>query len=182
MAELVDATVIASGAPPGTAPLGWDEVQQRFAAERSYWLATAGRDGRPHVRPVLAVWLAGEIYSTTSPAVRKGRNLQERPECSLAARTPAIDIVIEGTASWVDDRGLLEQIAAAYDSKYDWPVTVTPGNMFDAPYGAPTAGPPPYRVYRVTPVAVYGFGTDDDLGARSTRFLFSDSDNHIAWQ
>jgi uncharacterized pyridoxamine 5'-phosphate oxidase family protein len=180
MAERIDAAVIASDAPPGTAPLGWDELQQHIAAERSYWLATSGRDGRPHVRPVLAVLLAGQIYSTTSPAVRKGRNLQERPECSLAARAPAIDIVIEGTASWVDDRGLLEQIAAAYDSKYGWPVTVTPENMFDAPYGAPTAGPPPYRVYQITPVTVYGFGTDDGLGVRSTRFRFSDRDNLTA--
>lgn len=173
----MDAAVIASGAPPGTAALGWDELQQRFAAERSYWLATAGPCGRPHVRPVLAVWLAGTIYSTTSPAARKGRNLEQRPECSLAARAPAIDIVIEGTTSWVDDRGLLEQIAAAYDSKYDWPVTITPENMFDAPYGAPTAGPPPYRVYQITPVAAYGFGTDDNLGVRSTRFRFPDRGN-----
>ena len=180
MAEPIDVAVIASGAPPGTAPLGWDELRQRFAAERSYWLATAGPGGRPHVRPVLAVWLAGKIYSTTSPAARKGRNLERCPECSLSARAPAIDIVIEGTTSWVDDRGLLEQIAAAYDSKYDWPVTVTPSNMFDAPYGAPTAGPPPYRVYQITPVAVYGFGTDDHLGVRSTRFRFSDSDNLTA--
>ena len=180
MAEPIDAAVITSGAPPGTASLDWDELQQRFAAERWYWLATAGRDGRPHVRPVLAVWLAGQIYSTTSPAARKGRNLAERPECSLAARAPAIDIVIEGTASWVDDRGLLAQIAAAYNSKYGWPVTVTPQNAFDTPYGAPTAGPPPYRVYQITPVAVYGFGTDDHLGVRSTRFRFSDGDNLTA--
>ena len=180
MAESIDAAVIASDAPPGTAPLEWDELQRRFAAERSYWLATAGRGGRPHLRPILAVWLAGQIYSTTSPSARKGRNIAERPECSLAARALAIDIVIEGTASWVDDRGLLQQIAAAYDSKYGWPVTVTPGNMFDAPYGAPTAGPPPYRVYQVTPVAVYGFGTDDDLGVRSTRFLFSGNGNLTA--
>jgi hypothetical protein len=76
---------------------------------------------------------------------RKGRNLEHRPECSLAARAPAIDIVIEGVTSWVDDRGLLEQIAAAYDSNYGWPVSITNDNMFEAPYGAPTAGPPPYR-------------------------------------
>lgn len=48
----------------------------------------------------------------------------------------AIDIVVEGAASWVDDRNLLEQIATAYDSKYGWPVTITDENMFAAPYGA----------------------------------------------
>lgn len=170
MADHVDAAVIASDAPPGTAPLPWQELHQRFAAERSYWLATAGPGGNPHVRPVLAVWLGDKIYSTTSPAARKGRNLAERPECSLAVGAPAMDIVIEGTTSWVDDRGVLELVAAAYDSKYGWPVSITDANMFDAPYGAPSAGPPPYRVYQITPAVVYGFGTADNLGARSTRF------------
>jgi uncharacterized pyridoxamine 5'-phosphate oxidase family protein len=164
------ASVIASDAEPGTEPLSWEEVSQRFAAERWYWVATTGPDGRPHVRPVLAVWVHDKVYSTTSPGARKGRNLQARDECSIAARAPAIDIVVEGAASWVDDRNLLEQIAAAYDGKYGWPVTVTDENVFDAPYGAPTAGPPPYRAYEITPRFVYAFGTSDNLGARSTRF------------
>jgi hypothetical protein len=40
-----------------------------------------------------------------------------RPERSLAARALAIDIVIEGSTAQNDDRGLLEQIAAAHDRK-----------------------------------------------------------------
>lgn len=127
------ASVIASDAEPGAEPLSWEEVRQRFDAERWYWVATAGPDGRPHVRPVLAVWVHDKVYSTTSPGAHKGRNLQARPECSIAARAPAIDIVIEGATSWLGDRNLLEQIATAYDSKYGWPVTITDENMFDAP-------------------------------------------------
>lgn len=127
------ASVIASDAEPGAEPVSWEEVRQRFDAERWYWVATAGPDGRPHVRPVLAVWVHDKVYSTTSPGARKGRNLQARPECSIAARAPAIDIVIEDATSWLGDRNLLEQIATAYDSKYGWPVTITDENMFDAP-------------------------------------------------
>lgn len=120
----------------------------------------------------LAVWLDGKMYSTTGPGVAKGRNLRRLPECSLAARAAQIDIVVEGATSWADDRDLLERIASACDSKYGWPVTITPDNMFDAPYGAPTAGHPPYRAYGITPRAVYAFGTGGDLGERSTRFRF----------
>lgn len=167
------AAVIAAGAEPGTEPLSWEDVRQRFSAERSYWVATTGPGGRPQVRPVLAVWLDGKAYSTTSPGAAKGRNLSVRPECSLAARAPAIDIVVEGPASWVGDRHVLERVAAAYDDKYGWPVTITGDNTFDAPYGAPTAGAPPYRVYEITPRLVYAFGTGDDLGVRSTSFRFS---------
>ena len=165
-------SVIATEAEPGTEPLSWDEVRRHIDAERSYWVVTAGPGGRPHVRPVLAVWVRDAIYSTTSPAARKGRNLELHPACSVAARAPAIDIVVEGPASWVDDRHLLKEIASAYDSKYGWPVTITKDNMFDAPYGAPTAGPPPYRAYKITPRLVYAFGTSDNLGVRSTRFHF----------
>jgi uncharacterized pyridoxamine 5'-phosphate oxidase family protein len=170
MPEITSASAIAMDAEPGTEPLSWDEVRQCFEAERGYWVATTGASGRPHVRPVLAVWVNDKVYSTTSPGAAKGRNLELYPECSLAARAPAIDIVIEGPMAWVDDRHLLEQIASAYDSKYGWPVTITKENMFDAPYGAPTAGPPPYRAYEITPRLVYAFGTSDNLGVRSTRF------------
>jgi hypothetical protein len=172
MPEDTRRSVIATEAEPGTEPLSWDQVRQSLGAERSYWVATAGRGDRPHVRPVLAVWVRDAIYSTTSLGARKGRNLERHRACSLAARAPSIDIVVEGPASWVDDRHLVEEIASAYDSKYGWPVTITKDNMFDAPYGAPTAGPPPYRVYEITPRLVYAFGTGDNLGVRSTRFHF----------
>ena len=174
MPDQVEAAVIATSAEPGIKALPWDQVRQAFAAERWYWLATAGPGEVPHLRPVLAVWLDGSIYSTTSPAAAKGRDLQRHPEASLAARAPDIDIVVQGATSWVADRHLLERIAAAYQSKYSWPVAVTQEHMFDAPYGAPTAGPPPYRPYQISPKTAYAFGTGGDLGARSTRFRFPD--------
>jgi hypothetical protein len=65
----------------------------------------------------------------------------------------------------------LHRVAEAYETKYGWPVRVR-GGAFHAD-GAPTAGPPPYAVYRVTPVVVFGFGTEDDrYGPRSTRWDF----------
>ncbi|MGH3165751.1 MAG: pyridoxamine 5'-phosphate oxidase family protein [Trebonia sp.] len=172
MTEKTQATLIATDATPETEPLAWDVVRERFSAERWYWVATAGPGERPQIRPVLAIWLDGKVYSTTSPGAAKGRNLGVRPECSLAARAPAIDIVVEGPASWVSDRHALERVAAAYDDKYGWPLTITGDGLFDAPYGAPSAGPAPYRAYEITPRLVYAFGTSDDLGVRSTRFRF----------
>jgi len=63
-------------------------------------------------------------------------------------------------------------VGDAYRDKYGWPVTVTADGAFDAPYGAPTAGHPPYRVYELTPTVAYAFGTDNHLGERSTRYRF----------
>jgi hypothetical protein len=167
----VIAEVIATEAG-GAAPIDWDEVVRLFDAERSYWVATTSDDGRPHVRPVLGVWVDGGICSTTSPAARKGRNLASRPSAAISARALAMDVVIEGPITWIDDPQRLRRIGEAYQDKYGWPVTVV-GNAFSAPYGAPTAGHPPYRVYEITPVVAYAFGTGDDLGERSTRFHFN---------
>jgi hypothetical protein len=169
----MQATVITTNAEPGTGPLSWEEVSGAFGAERSYWVATTGPGGRPQIRPVLAVWLDGKAYSTTSPAAAKGRNLDVRPEVSLAARAPACDITVEGPAAWVTERGRLERLVAAYNDKYSWPVTLTDDGLFDAPYGAPTAGNPPYRPYEITPARVYAFPTADGLYGRSTRFALS---------
>jgi hypothetical protein len=68
-------------------------------------------------------------------------------------------IVLDGPSSKVTDPGLLAIIADAYRAKYDWNVTVA-GGEFDAPYGAPTAGP------------LFGFVNDSALGPSSTRCRF----------
>ena len=154
-----------------TGVLAWSEGRDRLADERFYWLATAGREGQPHVRPVLAVLLEDRLYSTSSPRAAKATHLGRLGRCAVSARTPGLDLVVEGQAAQVVDPATLARVAEAYRSKYGWPVTVH-GGAFDAPYGAPTAGPPPYAVYEVTPSVVYGFGTDDELAPLSTRWRF----------
>ena len=84
-----------------------------------------------------------------------------------------MDLVYEGDAFPVREPGHLARIAEAYHQKYGWPVTVTLDGAFDAPFGAPAAGPPPYQVYAFEPVTVWGFGTDDRYAARSTRWDFN---------
>jgi hypothetical protein len=37
---------------------------------------------------------------------------------------------------------------------------------------APTAGPPPYELYRIEPVTVFALGTSEELAPLSTRFRF----------
>jgi hypothetical protein len=80
-------------------------------------------------------------------------------------------IVVEGRATPVDGDAALEEVAEAYRSKYDWPVRVVRGG-FDAPYAAPGVGPAPYEPYQITPAIAYGWGTDDVVGRRHTRWSF----------
>ena len=152
--------------------LRWDLAVQHMAGATLYWHVTQRPDTHAHVRPVFAVESGGMLWSTTSVGARKTGLLERHPRCSLAASTDGMDLVYEGVAVPVHEADQLERIAEAYVRKYGWPVTVTSIGAFDAPFGAPAAGPPPYQVYGFEPVTVWGFGTDDRYAARSTRWDF----------
>jgi pyridoxine/pyridoxamine 5'-phosphate oxidase len=149
----------------------WSEARTRLAHADSYWIATVRSDGRPHVRPVLAVWVDGSLFTSTSPTTSKGRNLARDSRCSITVAGNGIDLVVEGHAEKLSDEAILQQAADAYASKYEWRVTVRSGAFHDAD-GAPTAGPPPYEVFEVIPSVVFGFGTDESFAPRSTRWQF----------
>jgi len=146
----------------------WADVRRRLAEARTYWLATVRPDGRPHVMPLLAVWLDGALHFVASGTSRKARNLALSPRCVVTASDPALDLVLEGKAVKVRDEARLHRLAEAYASKYGWPVTVHDGAFQGE--GAPTAGPPPYEVYEVVPSVAFGFGTDESLNAMRWRF------------
>jgi nitroimidazol reductase NimA-like FMN-containing flavoprotein (pyridoxamine 5'-phosphate oxidase superfamily) len=149
----------------------WPEVRRRLAEGGTYWLATVRPDGRPHVVPVLAVWLDGALHFSSSPSARKAKNLASSPHCALTLAGPALDLVVEGEATKVRDDATLHRLAEAYATKYQWQVAVRDGAFFGD--GAPTAGPPPYEVYELTPAAAFSFGTDATFGAACWRFLTS---------
>jgi hypothetical protein len=113
----------------------------------------------------------GTLHTTCAPATRKARNLAADGHCSLSVTSDGLDVVLEGIARRVTDPSRLARIRDAYADKYGWPVTIV-GDAFDAPYGAPTAGPPPYEPWEVVPTAVFALGTDDDHAPRTTRFRF----------
>ena len=83
-------------------------------------------------------------------------------------RLPGIDLVLDGTAARVTDPETLEQVAAGYRAG-GWPAQVD-GDAFTAPYSAPSAGPPPWHVYRFTFRTVVGVATTEPNGATRWRF------------
>jgi hypothetical protein len=165
------ADAIAGDATPRSTPMPWDQARGVLAAATFYWFATTRPSGAPHVRPVLGVWVDGTMYTTSNPARGKARNLAANDQVAFTVREPGVDLVLEGTAARVRDRATLDAVADAYHDKYGWPVTVE-GDAYTAPYGAPTAGPPPYEPWAVTPSVVYAFGTDEEQAPHSTRFRF----------
>jgi nitroimidazol reductase NimA-like FMN-containing flavoprotein (pyridoxamine 5'-phosphate oxidase superfamily) len=148
----------------------WSRVRELLGDSYvTYWLATTGRDGTPHVRPILVVWVAGELYFTSKENTRKAKNLALRSRCAVTVEREPLDLVVEGTAAKVRDAELLQRVADAFASTYDWHVTVRDGAFHDTG-GAPTAGPPPYDVYEVIPTTAFGFGLDESFSSTRWRF------------
>lgn len=135
---------------------------------RTYWLSTAGPDGAPHLAGIGALWVDDQIWFVSGPGTRKSRNLAANPACAVAASLPGLDLVIEGAATRVTDGASLERLAAAYRAQ-GWPAKVD-GDAFTAPYNAPSAGPPPWHLYVLTPEVAYAIASAEPHGATRWRF------------
>ncbi|MDG4825089.1 pyridoxamine 5'-phosphate oxidase family protein [Asanoa sp. WMMD1127] len=146
----------------GRSTTSWTEALRRFGDASTYWLVTTSAEGRPHLVPVLAVVLDGTAHFAASGRTRKARDLAADPRCVIGASGPSVDMVVYGTATKVADEDRLRALADTYASKYGWQVTPRDGAFHDAE-GAPTAGPPPYDVYGITPTRADGFATDADV-------------------
>jgi hypothetical protein len=157
----------------GSPALPWSRPRDLLAAGRpspgaTFFLGTVGPDGRPHAAGVGALWLDGALYFTSSPEARKARNLAANPACTISASLEGIDLVLEGDATRVTDQPTLEAAAARY-REGGWPAEVA-GDAFTAPYSAPSAGPPPWHLYRLNFHTAFGVATAEPNGA--TRWLF----------
>src|SRR5687767_13446329 len=142
---------------PGATPTPWAEARTHLEQAEIYWLSTVRPDGRPHVTPLLALWLDGTLYFCTGESERKARNLALNAHCVITTGCNALheglDLVIEGEAVRVSDEARLHRVADAYESKYgsDWRFAVDDGAIRgDAGNIA--------LVYEVGPVTAFGFG------------------------
>ena len=138
------------------------------SAPNTIFLGTSRPDGRPHAAGVGAIWHDGDFYMAIGPGTRKGRNLAANPACTLACQVTGLDLVFEGEAVQVTDAPTLQALAAHFRDG-GWPVQVE-GDAFTAPYSAPSAGPPPWNLYRFTFHTVFGVGTAEPHGATRWRF------------
>ena len=139
-----------------------------FSEGTSFFLATVRPDGRPHSAAIGAAWYEGDLYFQCGPETRKARNIAANPACTLSASLPGIDLVVEGEARRVADEQTLEAIADVYRES-GWPVQVD-GDAFTAEYSAPSAGPPPWHLFRVTAHTVFGVATAEPYGGMRWRF------------
>ncbi len=158
----------------GDAPIPWSRALEELEniattdTHKTFWLATVSADGKPHVAGIGALWVDGKVYFTSGAGTRKSRNLAENSNCAISVNLPTIDVVIEGTASRVTDRETLQRIAERYAAQ-GWPASAS-DDAITAAYSAPSAGPPPWNLYVMTPVVAFGVATAEPYGATRWRF------------
>ena len=153
-------------------PIPWkvalDALESADAQKHTPFLATTRPDGRPHVAGVGALWDDGRVYVVSGPQTRKSRNLAKNPNCAVSMSLPGIDLVIEGKAAKVTDDATLQRLAKRYGDQ-GWPAKVKDG-AFTYDYSAPSAGPPPWDLYEITPKTVFGVMSTEPGGATRWRF------------
>src|SRR4051794_25784659 len=108
---------------PDASPTAWAETLRALEAAELFWITTVRADGRPHVTPLVAVWLEDAAYFTTGAAEQKAVNLAANPRVILTTGCNTwdrgLDVVVEGAAERVTDDALLHRLAAAWAGKWD---------------------------------------------------------------
>src|SRR5437868_7108752 len=77
----------------------WDETRRALESADIFWISTVRADGRPHVTPLVAVWLDGAIHFSTGATEQKAINLRGNPHVILTTGSDqwdkGLDVVIE---------------------------------------------------------------------------------------
>lgn len=108
---------------PGAAPTDWEQTLHVLQAAQLSWLTTVRADGRPHVTPLVAVWLDGAMHFSTGAQEQKAVNLAANPHVVVTTGCDrwddGLDVMVEGTAERVTDTAALERLAGAWTAKWD---------------------------------------------------------------
>jgi hypothetical protein len=150
-------TTLAGFSSEGAVATTWARGRTILAGAEVYWVSSVRPDGRPHVTPLLGIWLNGAMYFCTGDNERKAKNLAENPHCILTTgcnNLDGLDMVVEGAVTKVSDKTELQSAGTAYESKY--------GSRFTAPEGTWFGLGDSIRqgkvlVYRLAPTRALGF-------------------------
>src|ERR1700736_2674143 len=113
MVEVEPVTKLSAFSSKNAAPTPWAQGRADLRDAQLYWLSTVRPDGRPHVTPLLGIWLDGALYFCTGATERKAKNLEQNERCILTTGRNGIDdgldLVVEGTAAKVSNEAELRR-------------------------------------------------------------------------
>jgi general stress protein 26 len=135
----------------------WEETRRALEAAELFWITTVRPDGRPHVTPLVAVWLDDALHFCTGPEEQKAINIGQNANVILTTGCNdwqrGLDVVVEGEAVRVTEHERLALLAAAWARKWDgqWQFAVGEGAFQHADGGQAL-------VFAVAPTKVLAFG------------------------
>ena len=141
---------------PDASATSWEDTLRTLETAELYWITTVRADGRPHVTPLVAVWLDGSINFCTGADEQKAVNLRANPHVILTTGCNTwdrgLDVVVEGDAVRVTDSERLQRLADAWRRKWDgrWQYEVRDGSFHQEDGDA--------LVFSVAPAKVLAFG------------------------
>jgi general stress protein 26 len=151
---------------PGASATPWDDARRVLEDAQLFWLTTVRADGRPHVTPLVAVWLQDTVYFGTGADEQKAHNLRANPHVILMTGSNqwdrGLDVVVEGDAVRTTDGALLQRLADVWATKWDgqWQYEVHDGYLrrsSEAAGGAAGEGGDAL-VFSVAPTKILAFG------------------------
>jgi general stress protein 26 len=156
---------------PKAAATSWEETRQVLETAEVSWISTVRADGRPHVTPLIAIWLDGVLYFHTGAEEQKFLNLRANPHVVLTTGCNhwdhGLDVVLEGDATPVTDEDLLRRLAVAWAGKWDgrWQLSVQGGRFSNG-------GPDGHAslVFAVPPTKVFAHAKGNPFGATTHKF------------
>jgi general stress protein 26 len=152
----------------GTVATEWDETQRVLETAELFWICTVRSDGRPHMTPLVAVWLEGTLYFCTGETEQKYLNMRANPNVLLITGCNSwdrgLDVSVEGKAVQVTDEDLLRHLAELWARKWEgqWQWEVRDGTFHHTGGGAAP-------VFAVAPTKVLAFSKGTFT---STRHIF----------
>src|SRR5262245_23779548 len=92
-------------------PVSWQQVTEALTAAERDWLTTVRRDGRPHITPLIGVWVDDSFVFCTGPEEQKAQNLAASNSVAVTTGVntwnDGLDVVVEGDAERVTGREVL---------------------------------------------------------------------------
>jgi len=146
----------------------WDDGQRALTDAGIYWITTVRHDLRPHVTPLIGLWIDDAFYFCTGPGEQKAKNIVDNSNCVVLTGTntygEGLDVVVEGNAERVVEQARLDDLAGAFVAKYgdEWRFEVRDSAFHHAGGEA--------WVYEVVPHKVLGFEKGNQSGQTRWRF------------
>ncbi len=116
---------------PGATATSWDDTRRTLETAELTWIATVRTDGRPHMTPLVAIWLDDQLYFCTGENEQKAVNLRRNQNVILMTGCnqwdDGMDVVVEGLAVRVTDQRTLQRLAVAWTRKWGGRWAYEPG-------------------------------------------------------